>query len=195
MKKLFYVTMVIAASWLMASCSDNNSYEKFVGTWGLTRADYYYVDYAGVPIEDTRETYYFTAGDEKDGIDLVFKSDKTGQRIDRSRDTLIIQTGTNPDTYDTIPCQDTIIYSSFTYSYDADEETLYMTTPDNGRTHALKIRNFTDNGFSYYNQYKISGNPYAEEAVLERISNKTSKAATRGRKIYAPHKPGSFLFN
>lgn len=201
MKKICFFAALTALMIGAVSCTDNNEQEEindyriFVGTWGLKQIDYYFVDYFGQPIEEERETWDFIPGDTINGIDLVFKSDKTGLRIDRSHDTLFFLASVNPVTYDTIVCIDTILYAPFNYSYDAEEKMLYMTTTDDGKTHAAKIVYIDENGFRYYNQYKVNGNDYAEDAVLERIPDAPSRVAPARRKVVAPHKPGSFLFN
>ena len=203
MKKIGLSLIFATLAMMMASCTaennqnedDNNDYRIFVGTWGLKQIDYYYVDYFGQPVEEGKETYYFTPGDTKDGIDLVFKSDKTGVRIDRNNDTVFLIASVNPIVYDTIICPDTVLYFPFTYSYDEEEKLLFLTYPDQGKTYTAKILHFDEQSFRYYNQYKLYDRDYAEDALLERISDTPSRVAPTRHKVHVPRKPGSFLFD
>ena len=93
-----------------------------------------------------------------------------------------------------IPCPDTVLVSRFTYSYDKDESTLYMTIRytypyDYKRVYEMKISDLTDNSFVYENAYGLD---ITERAYLKRISATPSKSASKPS-AKRPHKPGSLL--
>lgn len=191
MKKLSLMLALVAISMMtLVSCSSHDDYEQFIGTWGLEKLSYYYIDFAGNPITNTMENYYYTPGDMKDGIDLVFRADKSGEMIDRSRDTVYIQIA--EDEYETIVCPDTVLVQKFTYSYDKDAQLLYLNM-DYVRTFSMKIVNFSDVYFTYTNQYLKD---IVERATMKRISDKPQKdegvRKTRKNEI-APRKPGSLM--
>lgn len=188
--KLFLALVVVALSF--ASCKDKekeetDDYMAFVGVWGVQQIDYYNIDYWGNPIENTRETYYFTPGDPNNGIDLVFRNDRSGEMRDRSRDTLYINDST------IIICPDTTLVTRFTYSYHTDDSKLYMNMEVlHPFTYQLQITSLNSNSFTYTNEYDKD---YVEEALLIRISDnakgerndKTLKSAIR------PRRKGSLL--
>ena len=167
------------------SCGNNDDYLAFVGTWGVDRIDYYNIDYAGQPIAATIETYYFTPGDPDNGIDLVFRNDRSGEMRDRSRDTLYVPL--YDDDYvivdtEVIICPDTTLVTKFTYSYHEDDNLLYMNMEvERPFTYKMKIEEFSDNSFVYINEYNKD---YVEKAKLIRISDDTR--ATRSRKADKP---------
>ena len=190
MKKLSLFALCVAFTMMFASCGkDKDSYKSFVGTWGVERIDYYNIDFAGNPIENTIETYIFTPGDPDNGIDLVFRDDKTGEMRDRSQDTLWLDYNQETQQYETIIiCPDTTIVTAFKYSFDKDESILYMNM-DYTHTFMMQISNLTDNSYTYVNEYESN---YVEKAWLKRISNDTK--AVRGKKnSWRPRREGSFL--
>ena len=201
MKKLSLFAFCVAFTMWFASCKPEPepvpsqdsipSYKSFVGTWGVERIDYYNIDYAGNPIEVTLETFYFPVGDPNDGIDLVFRDNKTGEMRDRSQDTLWLDYNSDTHQYETIiVCPDTTLVTKFSYSYDADESVLYMNM-DYTHTFRMQISNLTDNTFNYTNEYESN---YVEKAYLKRISNEANAKAERGKKnSWRPRREGSFL--
>ena len=178
-----------------ASCSNKDEdYMVFVGTWGVKQIDYYNTDYWGNPIENTRETYHFTPGDTVNGIDLIFKSNRSGEMRDRSRDTLYIpvyEDGQIVDT-NTIVCPDTILVTKFTYSYHKDDGILYMNMKvSHPFTYMMKVPTITNESFTYINEYD---NNYVEEALLARISDDARNGkASRVKPVFRPRRKGSLL--
>lgn len=189
--KKFTLVLAVAATILagMVSCkSDKDDYMKFVGDWGVRTSTYYNTDYAGNPIPATVNTYYFVPGDKIDGIDLVFRTNKTGMMIDRSKDTLFIRVSATQ--IDTIIAPDTVIVRNFTYTYDKDTELLYLNM-EYARTYSMRIENFSDTAFTYYNLYDID---YMEKARMVRLTDNPTRNAVKGKKSsYVPWKPGSLL--
>lgn len=190
MKKLTLL-LALGATLLtgLASChSEKDNYMKFVGDWGVRYIAYYETDYAGNPVNNTMDLSYYTPGDKVDGIDVVFRSNKTGMMIDRSKDTLFIQQSSDPNDIDTIPCIDTVIYRSFTFSYDEDAKLLYLNM-EYVKTFSMSISNFSDTAFTYYNQYE----PLTmEQARLVRLTDSPTRNAVKGgKKPNASWKPGS----
>ena len=187
MKKLSLFVLCVAFTMMFASCGKDD-YKSFVGTWGVERIDYYNIDYAGNPIESTIETYYFPVGDPNDGIDLVFRDNKTGEMRDRSQDS--IWTDWNPQTqqYETLIVNaDTTLVTTFTYLVDGEDSTLYLNM-DYARTFMMHIQEITDSTFIYTNEYDVD---YIERAYLVRLSN--AKAAPSKQNVKRPNKPGAFL--
>lgn len=191
MKRLTVLAAVLMVVLISTSCKrkNNESYLDFVGIWGVEQIDYYNIDYAGNPIEASRETYRFTPGDTESGIDLVFRSDKSGEMRDRSTDTIIKKLDTTPVTYDTIICPDTTLYSYFNYTYDVEDAILYMTMNPSQYTHRLHITHFDKNTYSYINEYR---DDFVEEATLVRISE-NAKAVAGQKQTRRPNKPGSIF--
>ncbi len=189
--KKFTLVLAVAATILagMVSCkSDKDDYMKFVGDWGVRTSTYYNTDYAGNPIPATVNMYYFVPGDKIDGIDLVFRTNKTGMMIDRSKDTLFIRVSATQ--IDTIIAPDTVIVRNFTYTYDKDTELLYLNM-EYARTYSMRIENFSDTAFTYYNLYDID---YMEKARMVRLTDNPTRNAVKGKKSsYVPWKPGSLL--
>lgn len=208
---------LIALSMLLGwtSCH-RDDYLAFVGTWGVDQLEYYNIDYAGQPISNTIETYHFTPGDPVNGIDLIFRDDRTGEMRDRSRDTLYIPVYENNEIVDTamVPCPDTTIVTSFSYSYHDDDALLYMnmeaivryltrkTTGDTYQdkweevlrryTYKMQIELITDDSFIYVNEYDKD---YVEKARLIRLSNEPATKAGIAKPVRVPHKPGSMFGN
>lgn len=190
----------------------------FVGTWGVERIDYYNIDFYGQPIENTISTYYFTPGDPDNGIDLIFRNDRSGEMRDYSRDTVYIPVyNTNNELIDTIahPCPDTIMVTPYTYSYHNDDAILYMNmealmryyqrkpvddtfqdvlaTIERRYTYQMHIELLTDDSFVYENEYDKD---FVEKARLIRLSNEPAAKATRSSKPTSrPVRRGSMLSN
>lgn len=200
MKRLTVFAAILMVACAFVSCKgtdddhnengDGHSFRDFIGVWGVKQIDYYNIDYAGNPIEASRETYCFTPGDMEGGIDLVFREDKTGEMRDRSLDTIIVKHETTPVTYDTIICPDTTLYTYFDYSYDAEEAVMYMNM-ETVHTYKMRIVNLDKDSYTYLNEYREN---YIEEAQLVRISN-SAKALCGQKPTKRSRKIGSFLSN
>lgn len=213
---LFFFALAMVLGW--TSCGKND-YMAFVGTWGVDRIDYYYIDFYGQPIESTIETYYFTPGDTINGIDLIFRSDRSGEMRDHSRDTIGIPVyNMNNEPVDTtyVIRPDTTIVSKYTYSYHDDDATLYMNmeilwryyrrTPVNDTfqdnleeierrlTYQMHIEQLTDNSFIYENEYNTN---IVEKARLIRLSadDPAKKAASSSKPASIKPHAGSLLSN
>lgn len=189
--KLFLALVVIALSFASCKDKDKDDYTQFIGVWGVQQIDYYNIDYYGNPIENTRETYRFTPGDPNDGIDLVFRDDKSGEMRDRSRDTI----PTSDSTYIVNP--DTTLVTRFTYSYISDDSKLYMNMEvAHPFTYQLKITSLNSNSFTYVNEYDKD---YVEEALLIRLSDNANAKGERNDKtlksVFRPRRKGSLLSN
>lgn len=184
MKKLTLFVTLALVGLLFTSCRKED-YKRFVGTWGVEKIEYYNVDYAGNPIAASLETYNYDPSSTDNGIQLIFKEDKSGEMRDSAIDTLWMF----DNSY--IVCPDTTLVYAFTYSFDRSDRVLYMNI-DYGtyiNTFKMYIENMTDNAFTYQNEYDKD---YVERAYLKRLSKTTSKSASR-QATQHPHKPGSFL--
>lgn len=184
MKGIKLVLVLAMITLGLASCSKD--YTMFIGTWGVEDIEYYNTDYWGNPIENTIKKYHFTPGDPKDGIDLVFRANRSGEMRDRSRDTIYL----TDSTY--IYCPDTTLVTKFTYSYHKDDATLYMNMEVlHPFTYQMKIPEISSNNFVYVNEYD---NNYVEKAWLKRIGDAKANTPTRGSKpVYRPRMKGSLL--
>ena len=191
MKKLSLIVTLALVGLLFTSCGKND-YKSFIGTWGVEKIEYYNIDYAGNPIVASLETHNFDPNDANNGIQVVFRENKTGEMRDSAIDTLWTDWNSVTETYESyIYCPDTVMVYTFSYSYDKSESILYMNI-DYGtymRTFRMYIENMTDNSFIYENEYDKN---YMERAYLKRLSNTPSKSASR-QTVKHPHKPGSLL--
>ena len=189
MKKLTLIATLAIVALLFTSCKKDD-YTKFVGTWGVEKIEYYNVDYAGNPIGASLETYNYDPNSTDNGIQLTFRSDKTGEIRDSAVDTLWTDWNQETQAYDSyIVCPDTVLVYTFSYSYDKNDHVLYMSRDFDMHTFKMSIDNLTDNSFTYQNEYSKD---YMERAYLKRISN-TTKSASRSVSTY-PHKHhGSLL--
>lgn len=189
MKRLALIFALATIMFGFASCGgDTDDYMVFVGTWGVEQIDYYNTDYAGNPIPGSVETYLFTPGDPQNGIDLVFRSDRSGEMRDRSRDTI----PTSDTSYIVNP--DTTLVTTFTYSYHKDDALLYMNMEvAHPFTYMMKIPDINEKTFTYINEYD---NNYVEKAKMVRISdNAKGEKANRVKPVYRPRHKGSLLSN
>ena len=186
MKKLTFLTMMVLAALTFTSCSKTD-YKSFIGTWGVEKIEYYNIDYAGNPIAASLETFTFDPEDTNNGIHLIFKADKSGEMRDSAIDSL--QTVQDGDTI-YIQCPDTVIVTKFTYSYDKNDNSLYMNMDNSVRPFRLQLESFTSDSFIYENEY---GKDYMEKAYLKRISKTTNAIKSSSRNVPAhPHqRPGS----
>ncbi len=141
------------------------TYQSFVGTWGVEKLEYYQTDNAGNPIAYTMEILNYDPDDIDDGIQMVFKEDKTGEIRKHIHDTLYVGD-------QIIVAPETTIVSQFTYSYDTNQVLLIMNLEE-GPTFMLKTVEFTLNSFVYECEY--NSNHY-EKAYLRRLSNVPDKS-------------------
>ena len=182
--------MCAFCAFLLASCGKD--YTAFVGTWGVEKIEYYNIDYAGNPIAATIVTYPYDPNDFDNGIQLVFRSDKTGEMRDSDRDTIWYDWNDETNTYDSyVVNPDTTLVTPFTYSYDNRDAILYMNMEyeNSLRTFMMHVENLTSNSFTYENEYDLN---YVEKAYLKRLSKEASKSASRS-KTARPRMVGSFL--
>lgn len=192
MKRLTLIFALAAMMFGFASCGDNDDYMVFVGTWGVETIEYYNIDVYGNPIDGSTETYHFTPGDTIDGIDLVFRNDRSGKMVDRSRDTLFYNYDANHIPQDTILCPDTVIVTDFTYSYHKDDQLLYMNMEvAHPFTYMMKVPYISDKSFTYINEYDKY---YVEKAKLIRVSDSAKgEKAGRIKPVSRPRREGSML--
>ncbi len=170
----------------MMSCGkDENS--MLVGTWGVERIEYYYIDYYGQPISSTLKVYEYTPGDTENGIEMVFYENKRGEWRDHDIDTFLVQVSINPVTYDTIVNPDTTLVIPFKYSFDKDLNSLTIKTAD-AETYMLDVEALTQGTFVYINQFKTD---YVERSVLKRIDGKSKVQSSGKASPKAPRPEGS----
>ena len=188
MKQIKLMAAIAVMALTLASCS-NNDYKSFVGTWGVEKIEYYNTDYAGHPIAATIETFSFDPNNIDDGIQLVFREDKSGEMRDNNVDTIWTNWNTETHVYDSyIVNPDTTLVTTFTYSYDKGDRILYMNM-SYARTFSMRIINLENNTFTYENEYDKD---YVERAYMRRLSNTPSKSAAKSS-VKRPHKEGSFM--
>ncbi len=194
MKKLTLIASLLAIVFCVVSCKPDSkdSYKKFVGKWGVERLEYYIIDYAGDPIPNTVEVHEFTLNDPHDGIDLIFRDSKKGEMYRRDIDTFYVQISLDPVEFDTIINPDTTVVIPFDYTYDDDESTLIMKMLDDMSTFMMVVSNFSENSFTYVNEYKANK---VEKAFLKRISDAVRSQKSASKPTYRPRKPGSFMSN
>lgn len=198
MKRLLIFASSLMMILSMASCNkDKHDADSFIGTWGAKHIEYYNIDYAGNPIEATILNYNFTPGDLENGIDLVFKADRTGKMVDRSRDTLYFNWNAETETYDSIlPCIDTVIITNFEYSYNKEDKLLFMKMmpepPYSPYIYQMKVTFIDDNTIEYVNEYDLD---YVEKATLVRYSNETRGAKSSSKPANMKRHPKSLFSN
>ena len=188
MKQIKLMAAIAVMVLALASCS-NDDYKSFVGTWGVEKIEYYNSDYAGQPIAATIETFSFDPNDIDDGIQLIFREDKSGEMRDNNVDTIWTNWNTETQAYDSyIVNPDTTLVTTFTYSYDKNAATLYMNM-SYAHTFMMHIVDLESNTFTYENEYSQN---YVERAYMRRLSNTPSKSAAKSS-VKRPHKEGSFI--
>ena len=191
MKKLTFIAVLAITALFFASCGKND-YQKFIGTWGVEKIEYYNIDFYGDPIPGSLTTYDYDPNSTDNGIQLVFRADKTGEMRDSAIDTMYLE---NEETgiYDIpIYCPDTVVVESFTYSYDKGDRILYMNM-DYVFTYKLTIHDLGANEFVYENEYKQN---YMERAYMKRIDKQTTKSTGKSAPARHPHhRPGSLFGN
>ena len=192
MKKL---TLLAALAVMMLASCNKTDYKSFVGTWGVERLEYYNIDYYGNPIAASLKYSDFDPESVDNGIQLVFREDKTGEMRDSAVDTVWTDWNSETQQYESyIYNPDTTLVTTFTYTYDQSESALYMnmryTYPyDYMRTFMMKVSDMDDDSFVYENEYDVN---YMEKAYLKRISDTPSKSADR-QAVKRPHVPGALL--
>lgn len=193
MKKLTLTVIVALMAMTFVSCSKD--YTAFIGTWGVEKIEYYNVDYAGNPIEASYSCFEYDPNSIDNGIQLIFRDDKSGEMRDSAIDTIYLY---NEETgkYDIpLPCPDTTVVSIYTYSYDKSEQLLYMNMEYEHSLHTYKmaVSDLTSESFIYENQYDKD---YVEKAYLKRISDepmKSTKSTGKAPVRHPHHRPGSLF--
>ena len=189
MKKLTLIVAMAFVAMLFTSCQPD--YDNLVGTWGVEKIEYYNIDYWGNPIEPYSSSYSYDPNSVDNGIQMIFRGDKTGEIRDSAIDTIWLWNEEIGE-YDTyIACPDTVLVTQFTCSYDKSEQVIYMTTSDSPRPYRMNVAELKKNTFVYENEY---GTDYVEKAYLKRISNKPSKSAERGNSVKHPHRMQGTIF-
>ncbi|MGP1447864.1 MAG: hypothetical protein ACTTKO_10155 [Candidatus Limimorpha sp.] len=163
MKKNLPVFLMFMAM-AFSACTGTGD-NPLIGTWGVTRIEYYTADITGNPIPSTIETFDYTPG-ASNGIKMTFRADNTGQLEDRS--------GTSPSV------------ERFTYRYDAREQELYM-DKDN-ESFILYIAELSVNTFTYLNEFESHK---MERTYLKRLNNTRTNDARHTKP--RPARPGSLL--
>lgn len=194
MKKLtLFVTLALLAL-SFASCKKTD-YKSFVGTWGVERLEYYNTDFQGNPITASMQYIDFDLDDANNSIKLVFREDKTGEMRDSAIDTVWIDWNSETQEYESyIYNPDTTLVTTFTYTYDKNEEALYMNMKYSypyvySRTFMMKVYNMDKDSFIYENEYDVN---YVEKAFLKRISKTPSKSGGH-KTMPRPHMPGALM--
>lgn len=198
MKRLLLFASSLLMILSMASCNkDKHDADSFIGTWGAKHIEYYNTDYAGNPIQASLLTYDLTPGDQEDGIDLVFKADRTGKMIDRSRDTLYFNWNSATQEYDSIlPCIDTVIVTNFEYSYNKEDKLLFMRMlpepPYIPYIYEMQVTFLDDNTIEYINEYDRD---YVEKATLVRYDKNPIAKSRSAKPVNMKRHPKSLFSN
>lgn len=188
MKQIKLMAAITVMALTLTSCG-NGDYKSFVGTWGVEKIEYFNTDYAGQPISATIETFSFDPNNIDDGIQLIFREDKSGEMRDNNVDTIWTDWNEETQVYDSyIVNPDTTLVTTFTYSYDKSSAILYMNM-SYARTFMMHVINLESNKFTYENEYSQN---YVERAYMRRLSNTPSKSAAKSS-VKRPHKEGSFM--
>lgn len=180
---------------LFASCNNKIDYKSFVGTWGVERLEYYNIDFNDQPIAASLKYIDFDPESVDDGIQLVFREDKTGEMRDSAVDTVWTDWNSDTQEYESyIYNPDTTLVTTFTYTYDKSDNALYMNMRYTypyvySRTFMMKITEIDDDSFIYENEYDVD---YVEKAYLKRIGDKSSKTGSR-KAMPRPHMPGALM--
>lgn len=156
------------------------SYHSFVGTWGVEKVENYQADNAGNPIENTMEVFNFDPNDIDNGIQMVFREDKTGEMRKHIHDTLYVG-----DQIIVLPV--TTVVSQYTYSYDTNQ-VLLIINMEGGPTYMMKTIDFTLDSFVY--ECKLTTN-HIEKVYLRRLVLDKSNSNCSNQK--RPYKDGPLL--
>lgn len=191
MKQIKQIVAIAVLALMLVSCNKYN-YKSFVGTWGVEKIEYYNIDYLGQPIAATLVSYSFDPDNVDDGIQLIFREDKTGEMRDSNVDTILCDFNEETGEYESyIVNPDTTVVYPFTCSFDESEHVLYMNMvyETDLKTFKMQIENLTTNSFMYENEYHKD---YVEKAYMKRLSKTPSKSADKSN-VKRSHKMGSFL--
>lgn len=188
MKRIALMAVVVFAAMLFTSCRKYD-YTDFIGTWGVEKLEYYNIDYQGNPIPNSGATYYFDPNSSDNGIQLVFRADKTGELRDSAIDTLWIKNEETGEYDSCIYCPDTTIVKTFTCSFDESENTLYLNM-EYVWTYRLIINSLSKKEFIYETEYDED---YMERAFMKRISKKPTKSTDKTPVRHPHKKPGSLF--
>ena len=170
-KNILFVALIVLLAGMVSCKKDHDvptgkvfvDYEKLlVGTWGVERIEYYNLDYAGNPILSSLETYNYDPSSTENGIQIIFREDKTGEIRDSAIDTLWVEESSY------IVCPDTILVKAYTYYYDKSDSLLYMNLTSSLVSHRMDIKELTNSTFVYENEYSTK---YLEKAYLKRLSD------------------------
>lgn len=132
-----------------------NIENPFLGIWGVEKLEYYEIDNEGNPIASTMVTLNFNPNDIEDGIQLVFREDKTGELRNNYED-----------------FNNTTNVISFTYTYYNDAFKLFI-KEDEGYFSVLNIKELTSSSFVYESEYASN---HIEKAYLKRLSYTPDKS-------------------
>lgn len=190
MKKLAFTVIVAMMALTFASC--NKDYTAFIGTWGVEKIEYYNIDFQGNPIAATYRSFDYEPNSVDNGIQLIFREDKSGEMRDSAIDTIFLY---NDETgkYDIpLPCPDTVLVTKYTYSFDKGEQLLYMNMEYDHSLHTYKmsVSDLTSESFVYENQYDKD---YVEKAHMKRVSNEPTKSTGKAPVRHPHHRPGSLF--
>ena len=191
MRQIKQIVAIAILVLMLVSCNKYN-YKSFVGTWGVEKIEYYNTDYAGQPIAATIETFSFDPDDINDGIQLIFREDKSGEMRDNNVDTIWCDFNEETGVYGSyIVNPDTTVMYPFTCSFDESEHIMYMNMvyATDLKTFKMQIENLTTNSFIYENEYHKN---YVEKAYMKRLSKTPSKSASKSS-VKRPHKLESVL--
>ena len=130
-----------------------NIEDPFLGIWGVEKLENYEIDDEGNPIASTMVTLNFNPYNIEDGIQLVFREDKTGELRNNYAN---FNNATN--------------VISFTYIYYNDFYKLFI-TEDVGNNILLNIKELESDSFVYESEYVSN---HIEKAYLKRLSDTPS---------------------
>ena len=139
-----------------------------LGVWGVEKLEYWETDNFGNITPSTLNTLDFIPGDLDNGIDLIFKSDMTGEVCDRSQ-------------------PDTIIVKPHTYSLDYLNSRIIVQRTD--KSFVLDILELTSKRFVYKCEFEHG---MFEKAYLERLTETQDKHSGKTPE-QRPTRPGSLL--
>lgn len=191
MKQIKWIAAIAVMVLTLVSCNKYD-YKSFIGTWGVEKIEYYNTDYSGQPISSTLQTYSFDPNNIDDGIQLIFREDKTGEMRDSNVDTILCDFNEETGVYESyIVNPDTTVVYTFTCSFDESEYVLYMNMvyETELKTFKKKIEDLTANSFVYESEYHKN---YMEKAYMKRLSKTPSKSVGKSN-VKRTHKLGSFL--
>lgn len=179
---------------MFASC-ENKAYKTFVGTWGVEKIEYYGIgtDEQGNTSLTLYHTFDYDPGDVNNGIQMIFRDDKTGEMVDSAIDTILTDWNEDTGLYDSyIYCPDTVIVYKFTYTYQERTKVFYMYMEDN-ITYKMHIDGLTDDSYIYENEYVKDNDRVMERAFLKRLSKTTPSKYSYCQSSKQSKRQGSLL--